>query len=74
VDYCLRARAKGHRVVFTPYAPSRIRPGGSSSALPDAAALEALRRRWGSVLDDDPYYNPNLDPADAQYRLRSSPI
>jgi hypothetical protein len=72
VDYCLEARGTGRRVVFTPYASLQIRPGAAPAPSPDASAIASLRQRWGRELDADPYYNRNLDPASAQYRLGSA--
>lgn len=67
VDFCLRARARDWRVVWTPFAelyhhesesrrkqPSRSRIRGNQRA----AAI--LRRQWAGVLQRDPFYNPNL--------------
>lgn len=55
VDYCLRARATGLRIVFTPYA--RLRYAGTP---PDRPAAPP---------NDDPYYNPNLGRAGSDYPL-----
>jgi len=67
VDYCLKLRARGLRVVFTPH--TRLRHLESASRGSDLARdrqdryrreLEALRARWRDVLVDDPYYHPAL--------------
>ena len=67
VDYCLRLRAKGKRIVLTPHA--RLHHFESASRgnddLPDKAGrfsreLRNLRARWGEYLLEDPYYNPVL--------------
>lgn len=71
VDYCLKLRASGKRIVFTPHA--RLRHLESASRGTDTAAdrlprhareLRALRAKWGAVLADDPCYSPvlSLDP------------
>jgi GT2 family glycosyltransferase len=70
VDYCLKARRSGRRVAFTPHAALQFRSEAIPDPLPDAGALAALRERWGPVLASDPYYNPNLDRAAAQFQLR----
>jgi GT2 family glycosyltransferase len=72
VDYCLRLRRAGFRIVYTPYA--QIYHHESASFGPraqDPAGVEEMRRRWGAELDDDPYYNPNLTRDYADYRVRS---
>jgi len=56
VDYCVRARRAGFRLVFTPHA--KVQWIGAAGAVPRSAApLE------------DPYYNPNLSRAAADYRV-----
>jgi len=68
VDYCLRLRAAGYRVVFTPYAslayvapPSPDRQGAGDE---DASRLRAI---WGDKLPRDPYYNVNLSRRSPDY-------
>lgn len=56
VDYCVRARREGLRVVFTPYARLRC----PADAPPRPRSGEAI---------EDPYYNPNLSRASADYLL-----
>lgn len=67
VDFCLRVREAGERVVFTPYAQlyhyeSRSRGPDTKGASKERFAGERarLRARWGDALLHDPYYNPNL--------------
>jgi GT2 family glycosyltransferase len=71
VDYCLKLRAAGKRIVFTPHA--RLLHLESASRGPDQAPdraarfeheLRVLRARWGEQLLNDSYYNPllSLDP------------
>jgi GT2 family glycosyltransferase len=74
VDYCLRARRAGYRIVYTPYAELTC-PTLSPSRGRHAEELSELRERWGSVLDAaDPYYNPNFDRAWSDYRLPTAPV
>jgi len=71
VDYCLKLRALGKRIVFTPHA--KLMHLESASRGLDVRAkyeerfereLQNLRAKWGSVLAADPYYSPmlSLDP------------
>ena len=71
VDYCLRVRQAGHRIVFTPYA--RLYHHESASFGPrtqEVAGAEEMRHRWGALIDQDPYYNPNLTRAFPDYRIQ----
>jgi GT2 family glycosyltransferase len=67
VDYCLRLREAGKRIVLTPYA--KLIHAESASRGSDHRAdrrsrfeheLNLLRARWGERLNDDPAYNPQL--------------
>lgn len=58
VDYCLRLRQHGRRIVFTPL--SRLRLGGQSRVLFPQSEMAAFRQHWSDYVD--PYYNPNLSP------------
>jgi len=71
VDFCLRLRASGKRIIFTPHTRlihheslSRIRDISYDRSSRFRRELTHLRNRWGSVLADDPAYSPflNLDP------------
>lgn len=66
-DLCLRIRDLGYRVAWTPDAvllhhESATRGAAWELRHPDRAEAEwqFMRRRWGRVLDEDPYQNPNL--------------
>jgi GT2 family glycosyltransferase len=68
VDLALRVQDYGYRVVWTPFA--QLYHLESASRGPDNANAESLARssrelallrsRWGRLLDEDPYHNPNL--------------
>ena len=71
VDYCLRLRKAGYRIVFTPYAQLYHHESASfGPRVQDPAGIEEMRRRWGAVLDNDPYYNPNLSREHVDFRIR----
>lgn len=59
VDFCLRAREAGHRVVSTPYALLYHHEAQLCKAPPRSEA-EYVVQRWGALLSSDPFYNPNL--------------
>lgn len=61
VDLCLRVRARGYRVVYTPHAVLRHYESQTRGARATADDAWLMVRRWRDVLADDPYYNPNLD-------------
>jgi O-antigen biosynthesis protein len=70
VDFCLKLRRAGYLIVYTPFAKlyhhesatrrrSRLEPLES----------EIMRKRWGKLLERDPYYNPNLSRERADFSL-----
>jgi len=70
VDYCLRVRRAGYRIVYTPYAQLfHLESGSHGPRLQNAAEQDEMRRAWAVALDRDPYYNPNLTRDFPDYRL-----
>ena len=74
VDYCLRLGNKGYQITYTPYAKFRhhipAKPIHEMIAEPDAAYF---RKRWQSIIDNDPYFNPNFtrDLEDFSFKIRN---
>ena len=61
IDLCLRMRQLGYRLVYTPY--SVVKHFESKTAIrtgQDPDEVRLFRERWRGVVDNDPYYNPNL--------------
>jgi GT2 family glycosyltransferase len=80
VDYCLKLRAAGWKIVWTPFADlyhyeSASRGYERSRAKQDRLEKEkiVIRKRWQSWLDRDPAYNPNLSLDDDRFSLGFPP-
>lgn len=79
VDLCLRLRAAGWRIIWTPVA-ELMHHGSASLGRHDmgphaeqyAHDVAFMRQRWQSVLDADPFYNRNLS-LEREYRLAFPP-
>lgn len=76
VDLCLRIRAAGYRIVWTPHAKlihHESKSRGPEDTPEKKARFEAETRvmlgRWGAQLRADPYYNVNLSRNSAHYRV-----
>lgn len=76
VDYCLRAREAGYRVVWTPHAElyhheSASRGGSTSRKRRSQSKAEAayLRCRWPHVIINDPFYNQNFSRTRPDFSL-----
>jgi GT2 family glycosyltransferase len=80
VDFCLRARELGWRIIFTPYA-ELIHHESSTRGIEDT--FEKQRRffkerefvvsRWGALIENDPAYNPNLSLGENRFGLAFPP-
>ena len=73
VDYCLRVRAAGYRIVVTPFARLYHFEGasfGNREHKVNPAEVRLMSERWGGVIANDPYYNPNLTRTALDYSLR----
>lgn len=60
VDFCLRLRQRGLTNVYTPYAVLLHLESPSRKRNVEAFERQYMRQRWGAVLLNDPYLNPNL--------------
>jgi GT2 family glycosyltransferase len=70
VDFCLRLRRLGYRILFTPRARLVHREGASRGDYYDLMDRALLLDVWGeTIARGDPYYNPNLDVQAADYRV-----
>lgn len=80
VDFCLKVRERGFRVVYVPtvelYYHESLSRG--MDATPDKAEClqresDYMRERWGDLLLNDPYYNPNLSLESESWSLAFPP-
>lgn len=63
VDYCLRLQESGYRITWTPYAEFFMDEKAATEAAvenKDSKEVKAFQRKWAGVIENDPYYNPNL--------------
>ena len=79
IDFCLRIRGRGHRIVFAPDVELRHQESASLGPPLAAGRSDQFRRerltfqdRWPDFINDDPQYNPNLSLV-SDYRLAEPP-
>lgn len=80
VDLCLRIQEKGYRILWTPYAELYHHESASLGA-PDSPErrkqfLEEsayIKTRWKNVIEQDPFYNPNLSLKGGDFSLAFPP-
>lgn len=76
VDLCLRLRQAGSLIIYTPYA-ELIHHESVSRGYEDSPEkmrrfqreFDAMKARWGALLERDPYYNPNCSSARADFSV-----
>ena len=80
IDFCLRVRESGLRVIYTPHARLLHRHSASrgSDIRPERLTSftwerEYMRTRWSRVIFDDPFFNPNLSLSGKRGRLATAP-
>jgi O-antigen biosynthesis protein len=80
VDLCLKVIALGYQIIWTPFAElSHLESASRGSDLQPEnqkrfqREIAIMRERWGTVLDNDPFYGPNFDHRRGDYRLASPP-
>jgi glycosyltransferase involved in cell wall biosynthesis len=59
-DFCLRLGEQNLRTIFTPYAEFVQTEKFDLSVKPSAKESEFFRSKWQNVIEQDPFYNPNL--------------
>lgn len=76
VDFCLRLHQAGMACVYTPYAElihheSASRGNDLSDAQRDRFMSEEqfMHNRWGSALNNDPFFSPNLSLQHSDFKL-----
>lgn len=80
IDLCLKIRAAGYKVVWTPQA-LLYHHESKTRGLEDTPEKQArfarevrfMLAKWGAVLQSDPYYNPNLSLDAETFSLASEP-
>ncbi len=84
IDLCLRFREKGYLIVYTPFTEVLHYESLSRGNDNDEIILENdvarkkriddersfMMNRWGAVINEDPYYNKNLEKRKADYSVK----
>ena len=80
VDFCLRLREAGYRIVWTPYAElihhesaSRGFDNSAPKQVRFLAEVDHMKSKWGDILQHDPFYNPNLSLDEDLFTLAFPP-
>lgn len=70
IDLCLKMRAKGYRIIYTPHARVfHLECQTKAEKIPDPAEVHYMQTLWAEVIAHDPYYHPNLSRFRLDYSL-----
>src|SRR5205085_5932372 len=69
VDLCLKMRRAGYLIVYTPFAKLIHHESATRHRSAEPRESDVIRQRWDDVIARDPYYNPNLSRAAADFSL-----
>jgi GT2 family glycosyltransferase len=80
VDYCLRLRSANLKVLYTPYAELTHHESvsrGFDNTIEKKIRIQRetayMRQHWAKVIENDPYYNPNLSLEDESFSIAFPP-
>ena len=80
IDLCFKAREKGLRIIFTPFAKIIHHESISRGEDKDPILNERLRKeletmhsRWNEIIEFDPAYSPNLKFDGGSFKLAERP-
>jgi O-antigen biosynthesis protein len=67
IDLCLKMRARGYLVIYTPHAQLfhlESQSKGEAEKIPESSEVSYMQQQWADVIAHDPYYHPNLTRTD----------
>jgi len=80
IDFCLRIRRSGLRVIWTPHAQLYHHESATRGTARSTAAEQRyqgeigfMHKNWGPLLECDPAYNPNLELRGLDFALSATP-
>lgn len=76
IDLCLKLNERGYRVLYTPYAQLYHYEAVSKRQEdkdPRPHETLAFKARWKHLIENDPFYNPNLTREAENYSYRKKP-
>ncbi len=73
VDYCLRLRDRGYRVVMNPYAELYHLESQSRGDDKNESEIAYMKEHWGTYIANDPFFNINFSRANSEFRIKTDP-
>jgi GT2 family glycosyltransferase len=68
VDYCLKLRERGYRIVYTPFAELHHHESVSKTGTYNSELVK-FKNVWLARFPRDPMFSPNLNPAYTDWRI-----
>ncbi len=60
LDLCLKISQRGYKIIFTPFAELYHYESYSRGYFCEQDTIKKLKEKWGKMVEEDPFYNPNL--------------
>ena len=73
VDYCLRLRERGYRIVMNPHALLYHLESQSRGDDKNPAEVTYMKDHWRQYIDDDPFFNINFSRCNSDFRVKTDP-
>jgi GT2 family glycosyltransferase len=73
VDYCLRLRDRGYRVLMNPYAELYHLESQSRGDDKNDDEIAFMKAHWGAYIANDPFFNINFSRANSEFRIKTDP-
>lgn len=80
VDFCIKVREAGYRLLFTPYAELYHKESATRGKDDTPVKLKLFHKetdyminKWKNLLLEDPFYNPNLSLQSIHYKYEPTP-
>ncbi len=73
VDYCLRLRDRGYRVVLNPCAELYHLESQSRGDDKNENEIAFMKEHWSAYIANDPFFNINFSRANSEFRIKTDP-
>ena len=73
VDYCLRLRDHGYRVVMNPYAELYHLESQSRGDDKNETEIAYMKEHWNSYIANDPFFNLSFSRANSEFQIKTDP-
>lgn len=74
IDFCLKVLQKGYLIIYTPYSLLYHYESITRKPIVYDYEIQYIKNKWSKLIENDPYYNPNLSRKRNDFGLREKPL